>query len=866
MPNQTSANSWFTPEQLKGLLDYWQVYEANYEAIQHDAQRWAGDHPILGPLVRNTPKEVSDANSARSHELSRRAIVDGDWATYIADLRTQGAMYAKQGFLFGHWYDLIRWYGRYMVPLLVERFTGSTERLTNAVNGMQELLDRAMGVLGEEYLKTREALIIESEARKSSILEVALDCIVTMDEAGVITEFNPAAERTFGTKRAEAVGKPLADVIIPPRLREAHRKGLARYLATGEQKVLNRRIELSAQRADGTEFPVEVAISRINVSGPAAFTGFIRDLTGRKQAEEALRKSEAHARALEIRAAKAELQESEERFRMLVEAVTDYAIYLLDETGRVVTWNAGAQRIKGYSASEIIGRDFSTFFPPEDIAKGQPQQELEIATKEGRFETEAWRIRKDGTRFFCNIILNALRDADGHLRGFAKITRDLTLSRQAEENERRLFRERVARAAAERAEESAREQAERLRLLAEASRLFVTASVEPEAILQTIARHLAEIIGDNCMVQMLDESSDLRYRAFHDRDPAARALAEELFVGKRVPKNDSSVALARGESVLMPVVASNRRDSEPFEPFTRRFQVHSLVAVPLRNPQGMVGALVLCRHREKRPFSESDLSLVQDLADRAGLALENARLYRELMGAVQVRDDFLAIAGHELKTPLAALLLQLQSLQRAVLKGPPSNLAGRLDKATASGVRLERLIGELLDVSRIAAGRLILEPEPFNLTALVQEVATRFAEGSSPIAVRGEISLPGFWDRLRLDQVVNNLLGNAVKYGLGKSVEVELSVEQGDAVLRVIDHGIGIDEEHQRKIFERFERAVATREYGGFGLGLWIARQIIEASGGEIEVQSKPEQGSTFTVRLPLRSPEASTGLGEARA
>jgi signal transduction histidine kinase len=199
--------------------------------------------------------------------------------------------------------------------------------------------------------------------------------------------------------------------------------------------------------------------------------------------------------------------------------------------------------------------------------------------------------------------------------------------------------------------------------------------------------------------------------------------------------------------------------------------------------------------------------------------------------------------------------MHVDSMQRQLKKNiVPSNLFQRLEKASLAGTRLERLIDELLDVSRITAGRLQLEPAPMQLDELVREVVDRFldqaASSGCVITVEAE-PVVGTWDRARIDQVVSNLVANALKYGRGQPVEVAVGAKNGSAVLRIVDHGIGIAAEEQQRIFERFERAVANRDFGGFGLGLWIARQIVETSGGTIEVASAPGAGATFTVRLP---------------
>jgi signal transduction histidine kinase len=215
-----------------------------------------------------------------------------------------------------------------------------------------------------------------------------------------------------------------------------------------------------------------------------------------------------------------------------------------------------------------------------------------------------------------------------------------------------------------------------------------------------------------------------------------------------------------------------------------------------------------------------------------------------------------ATAGHELRTPLAALLLQVESLQRALRRGDATGISERLKKLARSGYRLSQLVSQLLDVSRITAGRLRLEPEPVELAPLLREAIARFTDADSPtkatIALRCDEGVNGSWDRLRIDQVVTNLLSNAVRYGRGQPIEVDVRRDGNTAVVSVTDHGIGIHPENQQKIFLRFEQATAPREYGGIGLGLWIAREIVEASGGTIDVESRPERGSTFTFRLPL--------------
>jgi signal transduction histidine kinase len=344
--------------------------------------------------------------------------------------------------------------------------------------------------------------------------------------------------------------------------------------------------------------------------------------------------------------------------------------------------------------------------------------------------------------------------------------------------------------------------------------------------------------------------------AFHSSDSEmVEAHRESLVPYDKLEDALSRTVVATGEPLLIPdASAEASRARLPAKAGAHLERVHSLLAVPLRSRGEVIGSITTLRRSAEHPYTPEDQSLLEQLTDRAGLAIHDVRLHQELLAAVQVRDDFLAVAGHELRTPLAALLLQLQGLQRAARReSAPASIERRLEKAELSVLRLERLIAQLLDVSRITAGRLHLEPESVDLSELVKEVTARYSEADAgrAISVEAEDHVMGHWDRLRIEQVVSNLVGNAVKYGLEEPIEVTVQTEPHEAIVRITDHGIGIDKEHQEKIFQKFERAVKTRDFGGFGLGLWIARQIVEASGGKIEVESVPGRGSTFAVHLP---------------
>jgi signal transduction histidine kinase len=292
---------------------------------------------------------------------------------------------------------------------------------------------------------------------------------------------------------------------------------------------------------------------------------------------------------------------------------------------------------------------------------------------------------------------------------------------------------------------------------------------------------------------------------------------------------------------------------------------YGVLVAPLSLRGRVLGVLTLAADAPGR-LEPEDVRFAEEFGHRAAVALESGRLFHEAQKAVQLRDEFLSVASHELKTPLTSLLLRLDSLARAPSLAVDASVplpAGQLEMLRRQVKKLSDLVDGLLDVTRIGAGRVALRLEPVDLGALARDVAGRFelqvqrAEGRLVVEVLGNggDEVVGEWDRLRLDQVVTNLISNALKYGAGKPVQVRVvSEDEGWARLEVQDAGIGIAPEHRARIFGRFERAVSERHYGGLGLGLYITHQLVTALGGSVSVHSVLGEGSTFSVRLPLRS------------
>ncbi|NUP13014.1 MAG: response regulator [Polyangiaceae bacterium] len=303
-PTATPGSAWFPVESLPALQDFWSTYEAGYEEFLDATLRMAYAHVEFGPILRAlSPEDLARENEAGRDRL-RRAI-EGEWAPYEENLRVQGVMYAAMGVSIAGWYDIVKAFQRLLVPRLVDAYCSTPARLTAVLLVLEELLDKSMVLIAAAYFDAKERTLKQAEEEKAAVIHSALDPIVSMDERGMITEFNPAAELVFGRSRADTMGKELASIMIPERWREAHRQGLARYIQTGEGPVVGKRLELTALRADGTEFPIEVAIVSTPLrDGSPAFTGFLRDLTGRKRAEA------TRVRSLELEGQNRRIQEA----------------------------------------------------------------------------------------------------------------------------------------------------------------------------------------------------------------------------------------------------------------------------------------------------------------------------------------------------------------------------------------------------------------------------------------------------------------------------------------------------------------------------------------------------------------------------
>ncbi|WP_244227686.1 sensor histidine kinase [Corallococcus aberystwythensis] len=411
---------------------------------------------------------------------------------------------------------------------------------------------------------------------------------------------------------------------------------------------------------------------------------------------------------------------------------------------------------------------------------------------------------------------------------------------------------------------------ERAAFLARASELF-SSSLEASATLASLANLSVSALADWCIVDVLHPDGHFERVQVVAADPSHSTLAASVQRLTPVPRDrpvyPPAVALSTGRSTLVPEVSDAlmeavAQDADHLE-MMRRVGIRSLLTVPLLARGHILGALTFLITTSCRRYADEDLQFAQELANLAGLAVDNARLLHGAREAVRLRDEFLSVASHELKTPLTPLSLKLQALSRAVKAHPDSPLAPVIEAHVETGHRqvrrLTELMNDLLDVSRISAGTFRLQREDVDVAEVVREVTERFAPRFALEHCDFRVEAPGpvcgSFDRSRLAQVLDHLLDNALKYGAGTPVSVRLAAEGPVARLTVRDGGIGISKEQRPRLFERYGRAVSERHYGGLGLGLYLARTIVEAEGGSVSVDSCLGEGATFQVELPLSRP-----------
>jgi len=675
--------------------------------------------------------------------------------------------------------------------------------LRTKVRALLDLRERAARLeqdlaRSEDALAQKQRLQIQAERRLErryrGLVEATGQIVWSTNAAGEVVEDSPSWRAFTGQTLLQSLGTGWMDAMHPEdrvRTERAWREAVA-----SRQRL---EIEYRLRKHDGCWADVLArAVPVVDDDGSVLeWLGTNIDLTEHKRADR------------EVRASRDQLD-------AILGSVAE-GITAQDAEGRLVFANDEAARMSGLaSGSEMLGegtqaivgrfemRDESGApFPPERLPGRN-------ALERGRPHSALLRVRrKDGKDERWVLVRSTPVVADGKTSLVINVVQDVTEQRRSE------FA---------------------AHLLSEAGRVLGS-SLESDSPVEGIARVAVPRLADWCAVDVRDEEGAIRLLTAVHGDGTQ---GEEARAASGRDSSDPRLA-----EHLAAVLRTGATESD-----------RTLIIAPLRARGQVLGTLSLGIAGSGRSFGPPEVRIAEELADRAAAALDNARLYRRAQEAVRARDDFLSIASHELRTPLTPLRLQTQVLRRLLESGGPAprdRLASSLDTLERQTGRLERLVADLLDVSRISAGKLTLQREQVDLGEVAREVVERYAGGATGRISVSTASVTGRWDRTRLEQVATNLLVNAIKYGEGNSIDVIVQRGPERAVLLVRDRGIGIAPADAKRIFGRFERAASASSFGGLGLGLYIAEQIVRAHGGSISVESAgPGQGSTFQVELPI--------------
>ncbi|HZT05630.1 MAG TPA: ATP-binding protein [Chloroflexota bacterium] len=533
-----------------------------------------------------------------------------------------------------------------------------------------------------------------------------------------------------------------------------------------------------------------------------------------------------------------------------------------DASGRIIYANDAAARIVGCDSaeemvatppSELLARfeitdEAGNVLPPNllpgrMILQGADPPEILVRYRQRETGAERWSL----------LAATPLVAPDGTIEGAINSFRDVT-------------QEILARRRAEAAESA-------LQFLSAASQELAS-SLDYETTLTSVAKLAVPRLADWCAVDLLDDSGSLRRLVVAHVDPAKVAVAQDL--ARRYPiELRPPRALTEGEPELYSEITDELLQSMVSDPgllgVLRQLGLKSAMAVPLVARGRTLGVLTFISAESGRKYGPSDLALAADLGNRAALAVDNARLHREVQRAVETRDEFLAAASHDLKNPLTAIKAAAQLARMQLARESPralSRVASALDTIEGSASRMASLADEFLDVARLQLGQpLDLDRERTDLVRLVRTVADDLARTAQKhrISVEAEDELIGDWDVARLQRVLTNLLENAIKYSPnGGEVTVTVEREEGEvpfARFTVRDHGVGIPETDLPRVFERFRRGSnVVGRIGGTGIGLAGARQIVEQHGGAMTIESREHEGTAVRVRLPMIADEPRSG------
>jgi PAS domain S-box-containing protein len=619
------------------------------------------------------------------------------------------------------------------------------------------------------------------------VLQNITEAIIMLDSEGYIKYVNPATNKITGYTSEELVNQPL--YILYAGKNDVLKAEYELNLARKDGKFL---VEGWKYRKDDTNFWGEMTLSAIySDDDNNIHTGYVcilRDISEKKQEEIDLRKSE-------------------ERYRLMVEGVKDYAIFMLDTTGHICTWNDGARRIKGYAPNEIIGKHFSIFYTAEDLEDGKPPRELKIAIETGKYEEEGWRIRKNGSLFWASVVITALFNEQNKLIGFSKVTRDLT---ERKENE-----------------EVLRQSEERYRSLVEQVTDYGIFLMDEKGRIVSWNEGARRIAGY--------EASEIIGKYFSIFYPE-----EDILNGK--PAHELKVA--RTEGKYEEEGWRVRKDGSLFWA--------SVVITAVYNSEGaLIGYSKVNRDLTERKASEKAL---RDSYERyRQLTAELRKTNAELSYANQELEQFTSIVSHDLQEPVRTIKSFLQLIDLKIDKKQYNDLKVYIDKSINAASRMRELIQNLLQYSQLGKGEMVIEDIKVDdmLQQVLQNVKAATEQTGAIIEIENEVDIIQ-GNQSQLVQLLQNLVSNALKFIDEQQPYIKIKcVEEHEHIkFSVSDNGIGIARDDINKIFEIFRRLNTKKEYPGTGIGLAICKKIVDRHHGRIWPESQEGKGTTFYFTL----------------
>ena len=798
---------WFATRVASAVGDFFEICDRTLEANAASAREL---ERLAGPTSGRSIEQQVEA----ARERMRQAAA-GDWEPFEQHLRALGAQFAGTGLELPAWYAISNQFYAAVVPRLTDALCSDPARLVGALLVLGDYQERSLSIIAGEYFTTKEALRTAAEVGHAQLIDASLDPVIGMDQDGLVTEFNAAAERTFGYARGMAIGRSLASLIIPAAQRAAHQAGLARLIATEEARMLGRRIEVTAIRADGSEIPVELAVVQRRLpDGKRAFFGFLRDLTERKRTEESA--------ALWTHA--------------LDQAL--FGVVITEVASARVSWvNAAYARMLGYEPHEMVGIEGRTLIAPTTSVRSLEIRER--VAQEGSLTLVVELLRKDGSTVPVLISTSVVEASPGRTVRVSTVLDNTQLARSTSH----------------------------LEILSRTAHELSAAQGDVIGLIDLVARRLAESIGEGCTVRMLaedGESTDKRASFFHV-DPAICAAAGAVLDSGPHPLGAGIArqVVATGHAVLVPVMDPEvvvTQAPEAFKPMLAVLKVHSVLAVPLRARGRTLGVASLLRSNTAQPFTVDDERFAQDLADRAGLAIDNAVLLATLEEKVDERtraleasnrelESFSYSVSHDLRAPLRAL----DSFSALIIEDHAAQLDADgkhlLERVRTNAQRMGSLIEGLLALSGVTRATMIRVR--VDLSGLATEILGELARIEPDRRVVTHVT-PGIHVHadIRLVRILlENLLGNAWKF-TAKRDAAEIWVGGNPTTFFVRDNGAGFDLRFVDDLFIPFRRLHHADEFAGTGVGLATVHRIVRHHGGKIRVEAAPDQGAAFFVSL----------------